>query len=79
VLSTQHCMAARPRQASRRRLAGPPNPNAANAIAVTDGTEFAGSVVESDHVHFAFGPDGVLIGKFPTRAAAVAALPKVSA
>src|ERR1700722_18063710 len=48
----------------------------ANALAVTDGTETVGFVVERDGAHFAFGPDQKLIGKYPTRAEAVAALPK---
>ena len=50
----------------------------ANALAVTDGTVTAGFIVEHIGAHFAFGPDQKLIGNFPTRAAAIAALPKVS-
>jgi hypothetical protein len=66
------------KQARRNIPRNIPPANAANAISVTDGTAFAGSVVEYQHAHFAFGPDQKLIGKYPNRAAAVAALPKVS-
>ena len=50
----------------------------ANALAVTDGTETVGFVVERIGAHFAFGPDQKLIGKFSSRAEAVAALPRAS-
>lgn len=46
-----------------------------HAIAVTDGTAPAGWIVERDGSHFAFSPGGELIGRYSTRAAAVAALP----
>ena len=74
----------RPKTQRRRRakvnadLRSPiPHVNA-NSLAVTDGTVTAGFIVEHIDAHFAFGPDQKLIGKFPTRAAAIAALPKVS-
>ena len=61
-------------QATKRSI---PSPTAPNALSVSDGTITAGTVVEYGKAHFAFGPDQKLVGKFPTRAAAIAALPPV--
>jgi len=75
VLSIQHCMAGRPRQASRRRLARPPNPDAANAIAIYDGADHVGDCVERDGAHHLFSPSGEWLGACPSRQAAMKAAP----
>ena len=45
-----------------------PTAEAPDALAVTDGREFIGTVIEHDGAHFAFDADGERIGKFPIRA-----------
>jgi Tfp pilus assembly protein FimT len=70
------------RQAPAPKSHNIPDPSAPNAVSVTDGTYCAGIVVEHDDgKHYAFDPDGYLIGKFQSRALAVAALrsPMISA
>jgi hypothetical protein len=44
-------------------------------LAVTDGTIAVGTVMERDHSFFSYGTDEVLIGEYPTLAAAVRSLP----
>jgi hypothetical protein len=45
-------------------------------LAVTDGTIAVGTVMERDHSFFSYGTDEVLIGEYPTLAAAVRSLPR---
>ncbi len=46
------------------------------ALAVSDGAQLAGYVVEHDGSWFAYGRDHVLIGEFESQHAAVCAIPK---
>jgi hypothetical protein len=55
-----------------------PSATAPGYLAIYDSQDLVGTIVEHDSSHFCYGADGVLIGKYPTRAAAVAALPRVS-
>ncbi len=53
-----------------------PNPRTTpGALAVTDGHDTAGYVIEHDGSFFAYGADQILIGEFPTRRAAARAIP----
>ena len=68
---------------SRERAQAPertpaPKADAPNALSVSEGTVTAGFIAERNGAHFAFGADQKLIGRFPTRAAAIAALPRAS-
>jgi hypothetical protein len=53
-----------------------PKPNASNGLTVTDGETCIGTIVEHDGSHFAFEPDGQLVGEYATRVAAMRALPR---
>jgi hypothetical protein len=53
-----------------------PNPRTADdALAVTDGAITIGFIIARDGAFFAFDADGVLIGEYPTRRAAVRSIP----
>jgi hypothetical protein len=52
-----------------------PSAQAPGFITVTDGTLTVGTIVERDGSHFAFNPDGQVIGEYPTRRRAIQALP----
>jgi hypothetical protein len=56
-----------------------PQPYGPNSVVITDGTVTAGSVTFHAGEHHLFDPNGRWLGSYPTRAAALAALPKVSA
>jgi hypothetical protein len=53
-----------------------PSARAFGFLAVTDGTIAVGTVMERDHSFFSYGTDEVLIGEYPTLAAAVGSLPR---
>jgi len=54
-----------------------PDPHAPGALAVTDGTEFIGTVVKRDRSFFSFDHVGTLIGEWPSQTAAMRSIPKV--
>ncbi len=58
-----------------RRKPRIPNADAINAIAISDGTFHAGSVVLNDGGFYAFDATGILIGRFNSQAAAISAVP----
>ncbi|MGC2081609.1 MAG: hypothetical protein WA728_37440 [Xanthobacteraceae bacterium] len=58
------------------RPAGIPSAHAPGALAVTDGTEFVGSIVAADGSWFAFDRAGVLLGEFRAQRAAMRIIPK---
>ena len=60
---------------ARRKPRSAPSADAVNAIAISDGTFHAGSVVPYDGGFYAFDATGVLIGKFNSQAAAISAVP----
>jgi hypothetical protein len=59
----------------RRRHRHIPRPYGPGSISVNDGALFVGTIVLDDGSHFAFDVAGTLIGEFPTRQAAMRALP----
>ena len=52
-----------------------PSPNDAAACWIYDGQTAAGILIERDRSFFVFGTDGVLIGEYETRRAAMRAIP----
>ena len=52
-----------------------PSPNAVDALWIYDGQTAAGILIERDRSFFVFGTDGVLIGEFDNRRAAMRAIP----
>jgi hypothetical protein len=54
---------------------GIPRATSPGALAVTDGTETIGVVVEHDHSFFSFDTTGTLVGEFDTLAKATRSLP----
>ena len=62
-------------QAPKRDI---PSPTAAGYLAIYDSQDLVATYVERDGSHFLFDSSGVLVGSFKSRAAALAALPKVS-
>ena len=52
-----------------------PNSRAETALAVTDGGDCIGRIVEHGGVYFAFGTNDALIGAFATQREAMCALP----
>jgi hypothetical protein len=52
-----------------------PRSNAPGALAVTDGSEFVGSIVKHDHSYFSFDADGILIGEYRSLQAAMRSVP----
>jgi hypothetical protein len=54
---------------------GIPNPRAANALSVADGTVTVGTVVENDGSFFSFNRDGELIGEYATQRQAMRSIP----
>ena len=65
--------------AQARRKARIPSADAVNAIAISDGTFHAGSVIPHDGGFYAFDATGVLIGKFNSQAAAISTVPAADA
>lgn len=66
--------------AARRRLARPrniPAPHGPGSVSFYDGQDFAGSVTFHAGEHHLFDHSGRWLGSYPTRAAALAALPPV--
>ena len=59
----------------QQRYSTIPSARAFGFLAVTDGTIAVGTVMERDHSFFSYGTDEVLIGEYPTLAAAVRSLP----
>jgi hypothetical protein len=57
---------------------GIPSANAPGALAVSDGSTFAGSIVAMDGAFFAFDADGILLGAFHTQRAAMRVIPKAA-
>ncbi len=57
---------------------GLPTARTSVALAVTDGHNTIGYVIEHDGSYFAYGADQILIGEFKTRREAVRAIPSVS-
>jgi hypothetical protein len=55
-----------------------PSAHAPGALSVTDGTEFVGTIVKHSGEYFSFDPTGVLVGEYPTQAAAMRSLPRAS-
>jgi hypothetical protein len=53
----------------RQRQSGIPNPNAPDALIVTDGQEVAGKIIARDHSFFAFDAVGQLLGEYETHGA----------
>jgi hypothetical protein len=79
VLQQMHLSTSTP---GRRRLAGRrkiPTPHGPGSVTISDGQDVAGSVTFHAGEHHLFGPTDQYLGSFKSRAAAVAALPKVSA
>ncbi len=64
-----------PHRPHRNRQSKIPNPRTANALAVCDGQETVGFLVTQDGSHWAFDADSALIGEYPTRSAALRAIP----
>jgi hypothetical protein len=52
-----------------------PSHRAANALAVYDGHDVLGYVVEHDGSHFSFDQDGTLIGEYASRTLAMRSIP----
>jgi hypothetical protein len=55
-----------------------PRPNAPNALAVTEGADTIGQIVEQDGIAFAFDASGTLIGEYATRTLAMRAIPPLN-
>jgi hypothetical protein len=55
---------------------GVPTADDPSALSVSDGVDFAGTVVPRDGSYFAFDIIGMLVGVYPSRIAAMRALPK---
>ncbi len=53
-----------------------PNPNSPHALAVSDGAQTVGIIVECDGSFFSFDTDNILLGKFQTQREAVRAIPR---
>ena len=52
-----------------------PSPNDVGACWIYDGRNPAGILIERDRSFFVFGTDGILVGEYTTRRAALLAIP----